>query len=200
MGDEKSIPPQLKLPRIIAICGEIGAGKDTSATYLAFNYGYKIIGLSDPVYEAVYRLNPAIVIGHHRAVYLQTLVDKDGWDATKRMYPAVRQMLRTQGTENGRNVHGPYCWINIAKSRMAESGHPLWVIRDLRFPDEAEWIKSEGGVIWRIEGRTSPEVASLPTHVSESHKNQFACDRIIQNDGELPTLYRRINEIMKGYL
>lgn len=200
MGDEKTLSPAVKLPKIIAICGEIGAGKDTTAKYLAYNFGYKIIGFSDPVYENLYRLNPAIIIAHHRAVYLQTLVDKYGWDYTKRLYPAVRQMLRIEGTENGRKIHGDYCWVNICKKRMAADGHPLWVIRDLRFPEEVEWIKSEGGAIWRIEGRVSPEVAALPEHDSESHKNKIPADRIIQNDGELPTLYRRINEIMKECL
>jgi hypothetical protein len=192
--------PVDKLPKIIAICGEIGSGKDTAATYLAYNYGYNMIGFSDPVYENLYRLNPAIVIAHHRAVYLQVLVDKHGWDHVKRLYPAVRQMLRVEGTENGRNVHGPYCWVNVAKKRMRESGHPRFVIRDLRFPEEVELVRSEGGVIWRIEGRQSPEVAALPAHISESHKNAIASDKVILNDGTLPAFHRKINEIMKGYL
>ena len=202
MGDQEIISPGVttKLPRIIAIRGEIGSGKDTTATYLAHNYGYKIIGFSDPIYENLYRLNPPVIIGHHRAVYLQVLVDKHGWDYTKRLYPAVRQMLRIEGTENGRNVHGEYCWINIAKKRMALSCHPLWVIRDLRFPEEGEFVKSSGGVIWAMEGRVSPEVATLPQHTSEAHKVNIAADRLILNDGSLPTLHRRINEVMKGYL
>lgn len=200
MGDKETVSPALKLPKIIALCGEIGCGKNTAATYLAYNFGYKLIGFADPVYESLYRLNPAIVIGHHRAVYLQVLVDKHGWDYTKRLYPAVRQMLRTIGTENGRDIFGPYCWVNVAKKRMNESGHPRFAIHDLRFPEEAEFVRSEGGLIWRIEGRISPEVAALPDHVSESHKNRIPADRIIMNDGALPTFHRRINEVIRGYL
>jgi hypothetical protein len=200
MGNQESVSPKLSLPRIIALNGGIGSGKDTAATYLAHNYGYKMIGFSDPIYQSLYRLNPPIIIGHHRAVYLQTLVDEHGWDAAKRMYPAIRQMLRIEGTENGRDVHGPFCWVNALSKRTKQDEHPRWVIRDLRFPEEVEWVKSEGGVIWVIEGRQTPEVASLPSHVSESHRNAIPADKRLLNDGTLQTFYRRINDTIKGYL
>lgn len=191
---------QQNLPKIIALNGEIGSGKDTAATYLAHNFGYKMIGFSDPVYESLYRLNPPIIIAHHRAVYLQTLVDKHGWDAAKRMYPAIRQMLRITGTENGRDVHGDWCWINILSKRIKQDGHPRWVIRDLRFPEEVEWTQSEGGVIWRVEGRQTAEVATLPSHVSESHRNSIPFDKLLLNDSTLPRFYGRINETIRSYL
>ena len=187
-----------KLPKIIGLRGPIGSGKDTAATWLAFHFGYGIIGFSDPVYESLYRLNPAIGIAHHRYVYLQTLVDKDGWDIAKRRYPAIRQMLRTIGTENGRDLFGNYCWVNICQQRMRNQGFPRYAIRDLRFPEEAEFIKNNGGVIWEIQGRVSEEVAALPSHRSE--EQTFAVDRVVLNDGSLPQFQRRITEIMKGYL
>jgi hypothetical protein len=200
MGEQESLPQGRldKLPPIIGLRGEIGSGKDTAATWLAFHFGYGIIGFSDPVYESLYRLNPPVLIAHHRCVYLQTLVDKDGWDTTKRRYPAVRQMLRTIGTENGRDIFGPWCWVNIAKQRTRARGLPRYAFRDVRFPEEVEHIKSEGGEIWEIQGRVSEEVATLPSHRSE--QQQLAVDRIVLNDGSLPQFQRRITEIMRGFL
>ena len=200
MGEQESLPQGKldKLPPIIGLRGAIGSGKDTAASWLAYHFGYGIMGFSDPVYEALYRLNPPVLVAHHRCIYLQTLVDKDGWDTIKRRYPAVRQMLRTIGTENGRDLFGNYCWVNIAKQRMQEKNLPRYAIRDLRFPEEAEFIKSNGGEIWEIQGRVSEEVATLPAHRSE--QQQFAVDRIVLNDGSLPQFQRRITEIMKGFL
>jgi hypothetical protein len=187
-----------KLPSFIGLKGAIGSGKDTCATYLCHFFGYSMIGFSDPVYESLYRLNPAIVIAHHRAVYLQTLVNKHGWDIAKRRYPEIRAMLRTIGTENGRNLFGPYCWVNIAKQRVKEMNAPRVVFRDVRFPEEAEYIYANGGEIWEIEGRVSDEVALLPQHSSE--QQLFTISRKILNDGSLPQFHRRINEVMKTYL
>ena len=73
MGSQETVSSNLeKLPKIIGLNGGIGSGKDTTAEYLAINFLYHPIGFSDPIYENLYRLNPAIVISHHRAVYLQT--------------------------------------------------------------------------------------------------------------------------------
>ena len=187
-----------KLPKFIGLKGAIGSGKDTCATYLAHFFGYAMLGFSDPVYESLYRLNPAIIIAHHRAVYLQTLVDKLGWDVAKRRYPEIRAMLRTIGTENGRNVHGQYCWVTVAKQRVKSLNAPRVVFRDVRFPEEAEYILANGGEIWEIQGRVSDEVATLPEHTSE--QQQFPIDKILLNDGSLPQFHRRINEVVKSYL
>jgi hypothetical protein len=198
MGGQESVPPVDKLPKIIGLCGDIGSGKDSVASYLCHYFGYGMLGFSDPVYESLWRLNPAIVVGHHRAVYLQTLVESLGWDAAKRRYPAIRAMLRTMGHENGRLVFGNYCWINIAKERIKASKSPRHAFRDLRYPEEAEWVYSLGGEVWKIDGRVSEEVASLPKHPSEG--NSFPISRVIMNDSSIPVLQRRVNEIMKGFL
>jgi hypothetical protein len=198
--EQTSNSPQVadKLPPIIGLRGAIGSGKDTAAEFLSYYFGYKVMGFSDPVYESLYRLNPAIPVAHHRFVYLQTLVDSMGWDTAKRKYPAIRQGLRVIGTENGREVHGNDCWLKIASSRMQQSDCPRFVFRDVRFPEEATFIRNRGGEIWLIDGRTSPELAILPEHKSE--QQQFAVDRLIMNDSTIPVFQRRITEILKGKL
>lgn len=199
MGTETSVLKNIdRLPKVIGLNGPIGAGKDTVAAYLGIYFTYKIMGFSDAVYESLYRLNPAIVLSAQRCEYLQTMVDTHGWDHVKRRYPAVRAMLRIQGTENGRNVHGADCWVKVAEERRKEFIDSRIVFRDLRFPNEADYIRSVGGEIWRIEGRISDEVASLAKHVSEQHV--IEPDKIIINDGTLNRLYHRINTMLSWYL
>lgn len=192
-----------KLPKFIGLRGAIGAGKDTAAAYLCYHFAYTVLGFSDPVYESVYRLNPAIVVAHHKAEYLQTIVDKLGWDTAKRRYPAIRAMLQVTGTENGREVFGPDCWVDVAKRRVRQHGFPdnpgkRFVFRDVRFGNEADWIYEQGGEIWDIVGRTSEEVSILKPHTSE--QQTFKVTRTVLNDGTIPQFHKRINEIIKGFL
>lgn len=187
-----------KLPKILGLRGAIGAGKDTAAAYLCHYFGYKIMGFSDPVYESLYRLNPAVVVAHHRVEYLQTIVDKLGWDIAKRRYPAIRAMLQVTGTENGREIFGPDCWVEIGRARARESGAPRIVFRDVRFGNEADYIYQEGGQIWEIIGRTSEEVSLLAPHKSELQT--FESTLKILNDGTIPQFHKRINEVIKTFL
>ena len=199
MGEQETVLKNIdRLPKLIALNGAIGSGKDTVAEYLGIYFDYSILGFSDVIYESLYRLNPAVLLGTGRAEHLQRIVDSYGWDHVKRRYPAVRAMLRTQGTENGRNIHGDDCWLKVSQRRMEQSGKPRFVFRDLRFPNEADFIRSLGGQIWRIEGRVSEEVGNLPEHVSEQHI--IEPDRVLVNDGTVARLYHRVNSLMAWYV
>jgi len=199
MGEQEAVVKNIdRLPKFIALNGPIGSGKDTVAEYLCIYFEYQIVGFSDPIYEGLYRLNPAVILGANRAEYLQKLVDNYGWDYVKRRHPAVRNMLRIQGTENGRNLHGENCWIDIIHKRIMESGKPRFVFRDLRFPNEADFIHSLGGQIWKIEGRLSEEAENLPDHISEKH--YIEPDKVLLNDGTLARLYHRIHSQIAWYL
>ena len=186
------------LPKFIGLRGPIGSGKDTVADYLVAHYGYEKKGFSDPVYESLYLLNPPVIVGKHRVIHLQILVDTHGWDFVKRAYPCVREWLRIIGTEAGRDIHGQDCWIKVADKRVDVSSAKRFAIRDVRFPNEAEYIKDNGGEIWEIQGRISEEVALLKKHRSEG--NQIPVDRIIHNDSSLPMLYRRLNAVLDTFL
>jgi hypothetical protein len=187
-----------RLPKTIGLNGPIGAGKDTVASYLGIYFTYEIMGFSDPVYENLYRLNPGIVVGHNKVEYLQTIVNTHGWDYAKRRYSIVRGMLRTEGTENGREIHGSDCWVKVAQRRVENSNKPRFVFRDVRFPEEVDFIRSLNGEVWRIEGRVSDEVQNLPNHISEQHV--IEPDKIIVNDGTLSRLYHRVNTLLSWYL
>lgn len=186
------------LPFIIGLNGPIGAGKDTVADFLAAHYGYHKIGFSDPVYESLWRLNPPVITGHHKMVHLRVLVEKYGWDFVKRTYPVVREWLRIIGTENGRDIHGEDCWVDVARLSCHRLAAPRYVFRDVRFPNEEEFIRAEGGVIWKLEGRTSEEVAKLPEHRSE--KQLITADEVLINDKTIQALCRQVNETLSKYL
>ena len=92
---------------IIGLSGYAQSGKDTVAELLCLNYGYQRMAFADPMREALYRLNPSIVLNDtdYYDKPLQTLVDEQGWDAVKQN-PDVRALLQRMGTEVGRQMFG----------------------------------------------------------------------------------------------
>lgn len=60
---------------------------------------------------------------------------------------------------------------------------------DTRFTVEADWVRAQGGVIWRIE---RPGVAPVREHVSEMGTIYIKSDRVIINDGTLDELRAQV--------
>ena len=64
-------------------------------------------------------------------------------------------LMSTFATDYMREMINPDVWLDIAKKKVKEfdvafHGNVIITIDDLRFPNEWEWIKSEGGQIVKI--------------------------------------------------
>lgn len=84
--------------------------------------------------------------------------------------PEVRALLQRLGTEEGRDKYGEDIWLKHAElfmSMQVESGQERFVITDVRFPNEVEWVQSLGGKVYRINGRGGLEGANAE-HPSET--------------------------------
>jgi hypothetical protein len=93
-----------------------------------------------------------------------------------------RHAMQTLGTEWGRELLHPDLWIILWRARARTT--PFVVVDDVRFPNEVEAIRAEGGAIWRIR-RPS---CGFDGHVSESYINDLAVDHEIDNSGDLDFL------------
>lgn len=66
----------------------------------------------------------------------------------------TRKLLQKVGTEEGRNVYGSDIWTNTTYTWMKifhERGIERFIISDLRFQNEVDWIKEIGGIVIKIE-------------------------------------------------
>lgn len=161
----------LRTRQIIGLCGYAGAGKDTAAAGLIAD-GWLRVAFADGVREALLALNPEIALADLSGY----LIHWEGWDNLKANVPPVRELLQRMGTEAGRNIHGPDCWINIAKRKIDASTANV-VITDVRFANEADAIRSWGGKVVYIE---RPGVGPVNGHVSEAL--DFEPDERLLND------------------
>ena len=124
-----------------------------------------------------------------------------------------RQALQQVGTEVGRKLHSD-TWVRktLDTIRRGSRGEEVilpnfemgyfehitfdesyaqrWVIPDVRFPNEADAIRNQGGVIVKV---TRPSLESTDTHDSETSVDLVEGDYYIVNDGSLDDLQRKVD-------
>lgn len=194
-------------PFLIALCGPIGAGKDTVADYLSDKYGYTKVGFSDPVYQSVWALNPIINLPDGTYRRLQDVVMEQGWETAKRTIPEIRRLLRHMGTEAGRDIHGEDIWARRMKERVllpalrkhlaTEQATGHMVIRDLRFENELRTVHSHSGRVWFVDNGTY-DPNKTPEHRSEGMDFTKITHTKIMNTGTFDDLYKRVDEIFEA--
>jgi hypothetical protein len=175
----------MELP-IIGLTGRAGAGKDTVCKLLMeYNPGFHRFAFTDALRHEVYE---ALRLSHGEKYLPDALRSWEGFEAyvaeRKRYDPdtqegAIRQLLQAWGMIR-RDLEGDEYWLNRA---VLDSGT---VITDLRFPNEAELVRSRDGWVvnvWR-DG-----IAPM-RHISE--RGEMMADYTIYNNGTIEDLKREI--------
>lgn len=183
-------------PRIevVGISGYARSGKDTIAEKLV-EMGYVRGSFADAIREAVYKLNPTVLIsgvvegktnlelGVNSPISLQTLVDNKGWEKAKE-HTDVRRLLQVFGTEVGREMFGDNIWIDYLFDRLPDGAKV--VIPDVRYPNEADAILALGGALWRVERNG---VGPVNGHISDSAMDDYPFMNIVYNCGTIEELH-----------
>jgi hypothetical protein len=179
---------------IIGLSGYAQTGKDTVAQHLVERYGFTRIAFADAIREALLALDPFVpdypgVPG----VRLSWIVERAGWEVVKQESPEVRRMLQRFGTEVARNQWDQDFWVNVAMSKAY--GIANVVIADVRFPNEYDAIKANGGQVWRVNKLNHKPANDHPSEIAlDGH--QF--DWNVPNYGTHEDLYAIIDGIMKS--
>lgn len=156
-------------PNIIGLAGYAQSGKDTVASILIEEYGYRRMAFADKIRAILYDLNPDV-----EGLDLKFFVDNDGWDETKSI-PQVRKLLQDLGVAVRSHIH-PDVWVSAVLDHI----HPAEkvVITDVRFINEADYITRMGGQLWRV---IRPGVGAVNDHISEHDLNDLDLTTILNN-------------------
>jgi len=166
---------------IIGLSGYARSGKDTVAEVLIETHGYTRVAFADKIRELLYEMDPLIM---HNGIdfRLQDVVDSKGWEAAKTEFSEIRRLLQDLGI-GARKLFGDTFWIYQALSDVRPQDKVI--VTDVRFENEASWIKDFGGQIWRIE---RDGVSAINNHISESEMGSYPVDFVITNNGTLDEL------------
>lgn len=182
--------------KLIGLTGLAKHGKDSAAKVLIEKAGFQRLAFADGVRDVALAIDPLICLEYDqfspRFIRLSELVQKRGWDDAKK-HPEIRRTLQRVGTEAGRDIFGANVWVDRVASMC--SSYDCVVITDVRFPNEAEWLASAGGELWRVERPNFDNEVSTD-HPSEAFVMQLRPTRIILNDGTLSQLEEKVQALL----
>jgi len=196
-------------PILIGIGGKLRSGKDTVADYLVAHHDFVKLGMSDPLADALYTLNPIICEPFEDEQpndmegmlwRYQDIVDERGYTEAKKI-PEVRRLLQVLGTEVGRNLIGNNVWVDIAASRAQAAmneGHNV-ILTGIRFQNELDMIEQQPTGHSVYVTRPGNDQYTSP-HASENGVEAYMFETVIENDSTLDELYESARELYQGLL
>lgn len=205
---------------IIGIVGFLGSGKGTAGDILIDQHGFTRISFADAVKDAT-----AAIFGWERDLLEgDTNISrafrekKDEWWSEKFGFEVTpRYMLQLMGTEAGRNVFHEDVWIHTVAKRIATSKNDKFVIPDVRFQNEIDFIRQSGGHVVRVIRGDDPVwyntalsanktkhhglmIADYPNiHYSEWAWIGQHFDYLLDNNGSLVMLESDVKHMLKVF-
>lgn len=176
---------------VIGLSGYARSGKNATGQILEDDYGFRQESFAQALKNVAAEINPMLndTFGGYRTLAAMFHGYGD-WDAVKDAVPAAREFLQRLGVAC-RDQIGPDVWVDALARRLQAHPSARYVITDVRFPNEAEFIRSLGGALWRIQ---RPGTGPANGHSSEVALDEYQFDRILVNDGSLADLRRVVLE------
>lgn len=161
---------------LIALVGKKRSGKTTAATFIRNNHS----GMA-------YRDSFAMPIKQH-VIRIFGPLDETPKEVLRPVMQALGESLKAK--------FGKMVFIDQLKQRIRDMKHAadLVIIDDLRFPFEADWVRSQGGKVIRI---IRPELDGVvDNHISETSVDEVIADATIINSDGLETLFLKVTDTL----
>jgi hypothetical protein len=166
---------------LIGLTGHAGSGKDTVRAFME-QEAFVGLAFADGIRGMLRELLTSAGIDD---AYIDDRTLKEA--IIPELGVSYRHMAQSLGTEWARNLRRDF-WLRIAAAFVVDqmdAGETHFVISDVRFANEAEWVRNKGGQIWRIHREG---LAGVRPHVSESGIDNIKPTRTIHNNGSTADL------------
>jgi hypothetical protein len=189
---------------IWGLSGRARSGKNTSADYLTATHGFVQVSLADPLRDLLSTMNPVIPTqrGYER---LNDVLDQAGsFDGVKSADATaareIRSLMQRAGTDWGRRTMNGVPWIVALEDYLGKhvkgwwsATGPMVVLTDVRFDNEARWVRLNHGRVVNIER----EAATTDMHSSEAGISAGLIDYHVFNLGTKVELHAQLADIYK---
>ncbi len=184
-----------KLPKIIALCGYKGSGKDTAAEYLVTKYKYNHYKISEKLKEVIKLLFN--LDDNDLEKNKDEINDKWGIEPRKIMQFIGTDMFQYKLQELFPNIEKTF-WIKSLFTdelinKIENENHRV-VISDLRFLHEYDLI-SNIYVPYSILKVQNNNLEKNDNHISENEFNNIPINAVILNNTTKQQLYNNIDHI-----
>lgn len=186
---------------LIGIHGKPHSGKDTVADYLVDKYGFSKFGPSFPV-KATAAAMFDVDIECFYDLKLKEKIDPF-WGIS------YREMAQKVGKESSRDVFGEDIWMRHVAKKLQDMEKPTCsdksvigiVLADVRYPNEAVWVRDHGGKVLFINRNDYFRgYVANPTHPCEAGLENHLADWTIQNDGTIHELFENVDWLVNGLI
>lgn len=188
--------------KLIGLTGKAGAGKDTLASLILEHTTGTTRGATRAFADPLRRAAKEIF-----GLTDQQMTDRE---LKEQVIPywgmSPRRILQLLGTESVRHVFGGDTWVLNAELRLeallqseAREALPVEVCiwTDCRYPEEAQWIRDNGGIVIQIE---RSGIAAVESHSSERPLPVELVSNIVRNDGSLDDLSDLVQLLLPDWL
>lgn len=203
-------------PKLIGLTGPAGSGKDTVADYLCAAHGFSRYAYADPLrleIAAAFCINVDLLLDRERKekptdllaleccsdpFFLASINDKRWIQHSITLPRSPRWIMQAWGTDYRRQHNGQDYWIRQAENAIADmdrAGITRVVITDVRFEDEAEFVRSKGGQVWLLH---RPDLLAVNPHVSERGVAIHDNDLEIINNSTIGNLHTQVAMMLGG--
>lgn len=176
---------------VIGLHGPIGSGKDTLANLLQDRIDAVKLKFADPLYAMCTAIDPVFNP-------MMTHQDKQGYVLNNAALGTRRNFIEKAGTEFLRNIINPDFFTLYMDSSITAVrhmvGNAVIVVSDVRFENEAEFIRSIGGHIVHLKPNWECERTG---HASDSGLKYNTGDSLLGlSQGKVEVGYKALTAII----
>lgn len=179
---------------IIGLSGGMGVGKSTAVKLIKEAYFTKPVQLfkfAQPLYDI--------------QEYVYNRIDEIY--TRPKEFIKDRKLLQWIGTDWGRSTISDSIWIDLWKNDVSSflnnTQEGVVICDDVRFDNEAEAVKTMGGLIIRVTSQRAKERAvggeGIKGHPSEAGLSDYLVDSIIENDNTITSYELVLLQTIKNF-
>lgn len=128
--------------KIIALTGTKTVGKTTIAKAIqAWAINSKIVSFATPIKEMLWQMG----------VSYEALNGKEKESIIDPLGKSARELMQSLGTEWGRQTVNENIWVFAMQKQIERMSEDIIIIDDLRFPNEANWVLVNRGIIIELK-------------------------------------------------
>lgn len=173
------------MPKVIALTGAKGCGKDTVADILLEHCGglnIQRVAFADPIKNQVMHIFGLQSINDYD-VFKRSLVTSNNHSVDGRQVVREIGMLMRKYDVNQ--------FVEYVDDTIASNPDAIWLITDLRFDNELIHLQNLGAKVVKIDR----PLGVIDTHITERGFDNSVCDVVIENKTTLDEFTKQVLEV-----